>query len=204
MWSKDRLITAAILGVAAAIMLTPLAMNWFGRDIALVQNLGFSPGTLAPARAWLAALAFAVGYIVLTFRAIPSVRRHQSEISLFKLIGVAAAFASGIMEEVVFRRWLMDAAMVSGVGEFGQVLLSGVVFGLAHLVWHAFSRDWRFSLAAAISTTVAGMALAIIYLMGGRNLGLCIAAHMLINLVIEPWLVLSAVTGSDRETIRRV
>jgi membrane protease YdiL (CAAX protease family) len=43
-------------------------------------------------------------------------------------------------------------------------------------------------------TTLAGLALAALYLFSGRNLGPCIAAHFLINVVIEPWLMLAAVS----------
>jgi len=92
------------------------------------------------------------------------------------------------MEEVVFRRYLMNWAAAFGISVAGQILLSGKIFGLGHLVWHSFSKDWRFSLIAALSTTIAGMALAVVYILGGRNLGPCIAAHFMINLVIEPCL----------------
>lgn len=197
MWGRDRWITAGILLAATSFMMFPLVMSWSGRDIPMVQELGFTSGTLAPPVAWVAALLFAFAYIAYTFWALPFVRERQREVSLFKLIGVAAAFASGIMEEVVFRRWLMDTALGWGVGSVGQVLLSGIIFGLFHLVWHAFSADRRFSLYGAASTVVAGAVLAVIYLLGGRNLGPCIAAHVLINLIIEPWLVLSAVSGAS-------
>ncbi|MDC0887081.1 CPBP family intramembrane metalloprotease [Altererythrobacter sp.] len=197
MWNKERVITAAILLGATAIMMFPLVMNWSGRTIPMVQDLGFAHATWAPLHAWIAALLFAGAYIAYTFRVLPFVREQQHEISFFKLIGVAAAFASGIMEEVVFRRWLMDTALSYGIGSVGQIFLSAVIFGLFHLAWHAFSADRRFSLYGAVSTVVAGAALAVIYLLGGRNLGPCIAAHMLINMVVEPWLVLAAVSGSS-------
>jgi membrane protease YdiL (CAAX protease family) len=175
----------------------PLIMSWSGRNIPMVQDLGFERGTWAPLHAWFTALLFAGAYITYTFRVLPFVREHWREISLFKLIGVPAAFASGIMEEVVFRRWLMDTALSHGIGSAGQVLVSGIIFGLFHLAWHAFSADRRFSFYGAASTMVAGAALAMIYLIGDRNLGPCIAAHMLINLVVEPWLVLAAVSGAS-------
>lgn len=194
---RDRRITAGILLGASAIMFVPLVANAAGRPIPLVQNLGFTADTLAPMTAWVAALLFALAYIAMTFKFIPSVRQQQSEISIFKLVGVVAALASGIIEEVVFRRWVMDGAAAAGANAFGQILLSGIVFGVAHLIWHTFSRDWRHSLIAACATTVAGFALAAIYLLAGRNLGPCIAAHFLINLVIEPWLVLDAVKGRN-------
>ncbi len=178
-------------------MLFTLLTDWFVRPVPIVANLGFAPGSLAPLPAWIAGGLFAACYIAFTFWALPAVRRHQGELSLFKLIGVVAAFASGIMEEVVFRRILMDASAAWGVGAVGQVILSGVVFGVAHGVWHVFSANRRFSFMAVAATTVAGMALAGIYLMAGRNLGPSIAAHVMINLVIEPWLVLAAVTGAS-------
>lgn len=196
-WSRERRITAAILALASAIMFVPLVTDWFVRPMPMVADLGFSPATLAPPVAWFAALIFAAAYVGFTCWALPSVRRHQREISVFKLIGVVAAVASGIMEEVVFRRLLMDAAAGWGVGTWGQVVLSGVVFGLAHGVWSLFSANRAFPLIAVTATTAAGMALALIYLLAGRNLGPPIAAHFLINVVIEPWLVLAAVSGSN-------
>lgn len=196
MWTKERRIAAGILLGLAFIMLFPLAKNAIDGNVGMVQNLGFADGTRAPLHAWIAAFAFALAYIAYTFRMVPLVRMHQREISLFKMVGVVAAFASGIMEEVVFRRWLMDSALALGLGDFGQIIVSGVVFGVFHLAWGAFSASRRIVVYGAISTVVAGMALAAIYLLGGRNLGPCIAAHVMINLVLEPWLVLNAVSGA--------
>ncbi len=192
---RDRVVAGSVLAVASAAMLWPLLLSWSGAaDIPLVETLGFAPGERAPAVAWTAGVVFAAAYVAFTFWAFPSVLRQQRELSAFKLVGVVAALASGIMEEVVFRRWLMDSAAGWGVGAFGQVALSAVVFGAAHLTWHAFNFDWRFSLPAAAATTAAGAALAAIYLLAGRNLGPCILAHVLINLIIEPWLVLAAIS----------
>jgi hypothetical protein len=203
MWGRDRRIAAAILLSATAVMMYPLVLAWTGHDIPMVQDLGFEPARIAPLYAWVAAVTFAAAYIAYTFWALPFVRDRQGELSLFKLVGVTAAFASGIMEELVFRRFLMDTAFAHGINSIGQILISGVVFGLFHLIWHVFSADKRFALFSAASTIVAGCALAGIYLLGGRNLGPCIAAHMMINLVVEPWLVLAAVSGAPAvKTIR--
>jgi hypothetical protein len=40
-----------------------------------------------------------------------------------------------------------------------------------------------------------GAALAVVYLASGRNVAPCIAAHLLINALVEPGLVLAAVRG---------
>lgn len=193
-WTRDRIVTAGVLLAASAVMMFPLVVDGTGGNVPLVQNLGFAAGERAPWPAWAAALLFAVAYIGVTFWALPSVVERQRELSLFKTVGLLAAFASGVMEEVVFRRWLMDWAMSAGVDGFGQILLSSMAFGLAHSVWHGLNFDWRFSLRAIFATTVAGALLAAIYIFGGRNLGPCIMAHILINAVIEPWLVLDAVS----------
>lgn len=202
--NKQRTITGTILLVASTIMFIPLVQSWRGRNIPLVQDLGFSEGSIAPLPAWIAASLFAIAYIAYTFRVVPFVREQQREISAFKLIGIVAAFASGIMEEVVFRRWLMDTALTQGIGEIGQVLISGVVFGLAHLVWMSFSRERHFSLYGCASTVVAGWALGAIYLLSGRELGPCIMAHVAINMVVEPWLVLAAVSGAHTRPVLQV
>ena len=37
--------------------------------------------------------------------------------------------------------------------------------------------------------------LAIVYVVGGRAIAPCIAAHAVLNLLIEPWLLIAAITG---------
>ena len=123
----------------------------------------------------------------------------QREISLFKLLGILTAVVGGIVEEIFFRRWTMDMLMSRDVGTILQAVISGVAFGLAHTSWTLLAkRDFKVTLPAILSTSILGIFLAIVYLAGGRNLGPCIFAHVLINIVIEPWLMLSAVSGKWR------
>jgi len=140
--------------------------------------------------------------VQLTKAAIPFVASMQREISLFKLLGILTAVVGGIVEEVFFRRWIMDMLMLRGFASIIQVVISGVAFGLAHTSWTLLAkRDFKATLPAIISTSILGIFLAIIYLAGGRNLGPCIFAHVLINIVIESWLILSAVSGKWRTNI---
>jgi hypothetical protein len=44
-------------------------------------------------------------------------------------------------------------------------------------------------------TGVLGAALAAVYVLGGRSLAPCIAAHFLLDVAIEPGLVLAALRG---------
>jgi membrane protease YdiL (CAAX protease family) len=195
----DRRKTALILGTVTLIMFSPLAMSLFWHPIPLFQDLGFERGTMAPPLAWIFATITAIAYVLYTMKAIPLVLAKQREISWFKLLGILAALVGGIVEEVFFRRWTMDMFMKGGFNPILQVIISGVAFGLAHTSWTLFAkRDFKATLPAILSTSILGIFLAIIYLAGGRNLGPCIFAHGLINIVIEPWLMLSAVSGKWR------
>ncbi len=110
-------------------------------------------------------------------------------------MGIVAALIGGIVEEVFFRRWIMDMLLARGVGLILQIIIPGVAFGLAHTAWILFKGDLKFTFSAILSTSVLGILLAIIYFVGGRNLGPCIFIHMLINTIIEPWQMLSSVSG---------
>ncbi|MGD0339017.1 MAG: CPBP family intramembrane glutamic endopeptidase [Bacteroidota bacterium] len=192
---NDRRKTGWILAAASIIMFSPLAMVLIGYNIPVLQNLGFARDSFAPLTIWVLAIIVAVGYIVYTFRVIPFVASMQREISLFKLLGIVSAVVGGIVEEAVFRRWLMDSLMYGGFGPVIQIVSSGVLFGMAHAAWLLARREFKFAIPAMSSTAVLGALLAAIYLLGGRNLGPCIFAHVLINIVIEPWLMLSSVSG---------
>ena len=187
--------TALILFSFSVAMLSPFIMNLAGFRNPLFQNLGFVGDNIAPLTAWVLALIVAFAYILYTFKRIPLVKAMQAEVSLFKCIGILAALASGLMEEVIFRRWLMDVLAYIGYGEVVQVISSAVLFGLGHGIWLFFKGEIRFAIPAIGSTTMLGAALAIVYLVSGRNLGPCILAHAFINMVIEPWLMLSSVSG---------
>ena len=193
----DRRKTVLILGTISVFMLSPLAMSLFWHPIPLFQNLGFERESIAPALAWNLTTITAIAYVFYTMKVIPLVFVKQREISWFKLLGILSALAA-IVEEVFFRRWTMDMLMSRGVAPILQVIISGVVFGLAHYSWILARGDFKFAIPAILSTSVLGTLLAIIYLVGGRNLGPCIFAHAIINLIIEPWLMLSSVSGKWR------
>ncbi|WP_343073159.1 CPBP family glutamic-type intramembrane protease [Salicibibacter cibarius] len=55
--------------------------------------------------------------------------------------------------------------------------------------------ELKIALPAILSTTVLGGLLAILYIIADRNIFAPIVAHVLINLFIEPWLILAAITG---------
>lgn len=112
--------------------------------------------------------------------------------STLKLLAVVAAAVAGVLEEVVFRKWVMDFLNSKGYGSVVQVLAAGVSFGLAHLVWGA--KSLAAGVIAVLSTSALGIGLGIVYLLGDRNLAPCIAAHFLVTALMEPGLIHAAVT----------
>jgi len=106
----DRRKTVLILGMTSLFMFSPLAISLFWHPIPLFQNLGFERESLAPALAWILATITAIAYVLYTISAIPFIASMQREISLFKLLGILTAVVGGIVEEVFFRRWIMETA----------------------------------------------------------------------------------------------
>ena len=66
-----------------------------------------------------------------------------------------------------------------------------MIFGAVHVVWIGFAGP-RGTAGVVGATTLLGAALAIVYLAAGRSVVPCVAAHVAINAVLEPWLVLTA------------
>jgi len=98
----------------------------------------------------------------------------------------------------MFRGFVMREAEAGGAPVWLQVVLSGLLFGLAHAGWGAIGGT-SFNLGAAIGSTVStgmlGLVLAGIYVAGRRSLMPVIAAHAAIDMIIEPWLILFALSG---------
>jgi membrane protease YdiL (CAAX protease family) len=113
---------------------------------------------------------------------------HLLEFSWLKLIAIVVALVAGVVEETIFRGYVMTSLADMGYGLFVQTLLSGLLFGLVH--FYGFG-----GLSAALAvqgvTLLLGIALAIIYLIGKRSLTPVIIGHALIDLIVEPWLLLT-------------
>jgi membrane protease YdiL (CAAX protease family) len=113
-----------------------------------------------------------------------------------RLFAIPMALVTGFFEEAFFRKSVMNMAEHHGFGMVPQVVISALVFGAAHAIWGIFGGKFRAALAVMLATSVLGGLLAIVYLLGGRSVGPCIAAHIGLNLFLEPWMVISSATGS--------
>src|SRR5947209_2119440 len=95
-----------------------------------VAYLGFAPGRTGHLGGWIGALMVTLAFVVASIR-LPLVRANLWRPSWLKLLGFAVAVTAGILEEVVFRKLLMDALMTRGFGDLTQIVLSALAFGVA-------------------------------------------------------------------------
>lgn len=158
----------------------------------------FGAPSVIPPLGWIGAAAVTVGYAAYTLWALPVTRTLSRELSWFRMLAVPLALLSGVIEELFFRQWVMDALADRGTGLVLQIAASAVVFALVHVVWVAFARDWRILVSVFVSTFVLGVLLAGVYIASGRVVLAAVLAHIAINLVIEPGLLHHAVLQSRR------
>lgn len=156
--------------------------------------LGFRAPLAGTLAAWIAGLALAALYVGWCLR-IPPVRFWLLRPRPLKALALAFAAAAAIVEEVAFRRMLMDALEGAGAGPAAQVAASALAFGALHLLWGGLRGSRRTALASAGATAVLGLGLALVYLLGGRNLAPCIVSHFIVSALIEPGLLIAAFGG---------
>jgi len=143
---------------------------------------------------WALALGVAVGFVLCALR-LPSVREHLFRFSRLKLLALTLALGAGLCEECIFRKLLMDSLQANGSGIATQIMVSGLVFGLAHGIWGLFRGSVAAGMGATLTTGALGLELAIVYVASHRILAPAILSHFLINALAEPCLVLAAVRG---------
>ena len=156
--------------------------------------LGFAPGRAGSSSGWVAAVIVVLIFVGLACR-LPSVRANLVRPSLLKVLAVALAVFAGILEEVIFRKWVMDWLQSGGYGAGLQIAGSALAFGVVHAIWGLMGKSARAAAGAMLATSLLGGLLAIVYVLAGRSLAPCIASHFLINVFIEPGLVLAATRG---------
>ena len=157
------------------------------------------PGT---AYAWALAALVTTLYVARAASRSPVIRLHAfapgswGPIAALRLFAVCMALVTGLFEELFFRKIVMDVAERHGLGAALQVAASAVIFGLVHGIWVVFGGNLRAALAIVGATAALGGLLAAVYLIGGRSLAPCIAAHVCLNLILEPWMAISSATRS--------
>jgi hypothetical protein len=196
---KSGIILAAFTILEGAWILMNLQTNGWR----FIRYLGFAPGLSGNLAGWVAAFLATIIFVAFALR-LPSVRENLFRPSYLKLLAIALAIAAGVLEEVMFRRWTMNWLMAQGYGAVIQVLGAGLLFGAAHGIWGLMGKSFRAALGATLATSFLGMMLGIVFLLAGRSVAPCIAAHFAINLLIEPGLVLAATRGEMGSAARPI
>jgi membrane protease YdiL (CAAX protease family) len=144
--------------------------------------------------AWTLALIVAYTFIAYAAR-FSSVRENLVRLGAFKLLALGFAIVVGFCEETIFRKIIMDDCASLEWPAVLQVVVSALAFGSIHAVWGLFRRNISAALGAMASSASLGLLLAIVYLLGSRNLAPCIVSHIVINIFAEPGLAFAAVRG---------
>lgn len=143
---------------------------------------------------WAAGALTAAAFILVTSRRLPLIRSRLLDLSPIKFAGILFGLLAAVGEELWFRKIPMDWLARAGHGAAVQLITAAFLFGISHAIWGLFGRHWRSAVSAMIATGALGAALALVYLVGGRNIAPCIWAHGVINCVIEPWLLLAVLS----------
>lgn len=194
--TKEKVVTGFVLGSLSVVLTGSILLWYFGDPQQFIEHrLGLNDKAFNNSIVWVLTFFIAIGYILYTVKVIPFIREHVFTFSWLKVIAIWAAIVSSTIEEIVFRQILMDWLKGLEYSIIIQVLASAIIFGLAHGAWIFLRGELKIALPVILSTTVLGASLAILYIIADRNLFAPIVAHLLINLFIEPWLILSAITG---------
>jgi len=187
-------ITGSALGEIILLFLLVYFLHGKGRSL---RYLGL--WRASPLRGWIVAAVVTALYLAATLMG--ALRGHAvlAEFSIFHIYNsLTAGITAGFIEEFFFRGWIMAELSESGFGKSVQVLLSGILFGFAHIGWGLLGgRVQGVAIAGAfVSTSVLGLLYAITYLASRRSLMPVVAGHVIMDVLIEPWLILATLSGT--------
>ncbi len=170
-----------------------LLTAWLWKTKRSVTSLGWrARGTVV---AYIAAVVLALLYATGTL-ATPAVLSHMAEGSALKLWGVICTLVAAGVEETIFRGFVMSELQAIGAPAGMQILLSGLNYAVArYWVTLAYGPlNLLFPLPTLLVTTIFGMFLGGVYLLGRRSLLPPVLAHGLINLLVEPWVIMASIS----------
>jgi membrane protease YdiL (CAAX protease family) len=128
-------------------------------------------------------------------------RAWLSDWSFFRIsLAIGIGLTAGICEETVFRGFVMTEVHDAGAPLILHIVLSGLLFGLAHFSLGGMSG--KFEIAATLgvvaSTAVFGMLFAVVYSLARRSLTPGIVGHGIFAAVTEPWMIMAVIAMSLR------
>jgi len=151
----------------------------------------------ASRRAWVLAIVVAAVIAGSALGSFGKTAQLLTDWSFYRIsLALALGLSAGICLEVIFRGFVMTQARDAGLPTAVQIVLSAVLFALAlnRMAWAGFPGhpDFWAVVGTTVSSTILGIAFAIIYVIGNRSLTPAIAAHAAIDIVVEPGMILMA------------
>lgn len=172
--------------LASELILFGFLLRWLKGQGRSLKDIGWNRPTTMPAV--ILGVTFGLGYAFYTLSN-PLIGPNATEISLFKLVGVCVGVVGAVVEECVFRGFIISELKAIKVSTITQILVSGVSFGIVHI---------GFNFIGVLLTFVMGIIMATAYVIGKRSLTPSILSHAIINIIVEPWLLLFIITMYSR------
>ncbi len=188
-------ISGSALGETTVLVLLILFLGIRGRSL---RDLGL--WQKSPLRGWILAALITALYVWVVFTSVLRNQGGMGELSVFHICtSLAAGLSAGIVEEVFFRGFIMNQLKWSGLGPTVQVAISGICFGVAHVGWGLLSGKPQINMAvgAMVTTSFLGVLYALVYLSSRRSLLPVIVGHTVMDILIEPWLIMTTLSAAS-------
>jgi membrane protease YdiL (CAAX protease family) len=105
---------------------------------------------------------------------------NLAELSLFRFAAILMAVFGAVLEDLITRGYVMNGLRQINVPNWGQLVLSALLFALYHTIW-------AFNVFSFIFSMVFGLILGGLFLWGKRSLTPVIIAHVLPLIIAEPF-----------------
>lgn len=105
---------------------------------------------------------------------------NLTEISLFRLAAILIAVFGAIQEDLITRGYVMNGLRQINIPNWGQLVISALLFALYHTIWAFNPFSFIFSL-------IFGLILGGLFLWGKRSLTPVVIAHLLPLIISEPF-----------------
>ena len=192
---RERVAVEALSGVAINWTMFAVCLFLLNLRGQTLRDIGWRRA--ATRRSWVLAVVLAALMAGSALASFGKTAQLLTDWSFYRIsLALVLGGSAGICLETIFRGFVMTQARDASLSVFLQVALSAVLFALAlnRMAWSGFPGHPEFwaVVGTTISSTILGIAFAIIYLIGNRSLNPAIASHAAIDMVVEPGMILMA------------
>jgi membrane protease YdiL (CAAX protease family) len=180
------------LGFSGLIILIAIMM-WLRCTKQSVKDLGWGKPTTAAALGLGVLFAFALLGLGYMNNKRLGVEFPLDRIDFLRISAAVLTAFAGFVEEIGMRGVLMTELAKIKTRTWLQILISGLCYAIYHSLQFLTS-PVQFIQSMAVSTLL-GVILAGIYVLGGRSLTPCILSHGLANLLGEPYILMGALAA---------